>query len=297
MPSASLFRKEAIKHQSTREPLDRVAQVTVPYDWWVLLLLAAVCLFVVFWAAFVKVELTLPVDVMVIKPTDDRTVVSPMTGRVSDVLVDVGVRVDAGDALVRVVAPDLRRRLTEAMERERIIREEVRLMAGDENELTRLLIESRAESAALVVAIENDEVISSPYSGEIVDLSVSAGHVATVGQEIVLVRIAESAETFAITFISHVSSERVSINSDVLLSCTGPHGDETLTARVISDPPQDLVDSNFVSDAGFDPNNHQVSLMLSESASIAHGTLCEGHIPLNPRTPLEILLGTTQGSK
>ena len=96
MQLGSLFRQEAIEHRSAREPIDRVAQVTVPYDWVVLLILAALCFITVLWALFVKIDLTLPVDVIVIKPTDDRIVVSTVSARVSDVLVEEGARVEAG---------------------------------------------------------------------------------------------------------------------------------------------------------------------------------------------------------
>lgn len=291
MPLVSLFRQEAIDHRTAREPIDRVAQVTVPYDWWVLILLSVLCLLVVLWAVFVKIELTLPVEVVVIKPTDDRLVVSPVTARVSDVLVDEGTPVVAGDALVRVVLPDLHRRLAEAKEREQAILEEIGNSDSYDNDLGRMLIDSRAESAALTKSIENEEIILSPFSGKVFGVGVSIGHVAMVGQEIVLVRVGESTDTFAITFVPPTSVERVLSDSDVVLRCPGPKGVETLSARATEELPQDMIESDFLIDAGFDPDNNQISLVLSKSATVANGTRCEGHIPLKPQTPLQILLG------
>lgn len=290
MPLVSLFRQEAIDHRTAREPIDRVAQVTVPYDWWVLVLLAVACLFVVLWAVFVKIELTLPVDVVVIKPTDDRVVVSPVTARVSDVLVDEGTPVAAGDALVRVVVPDLHRRLAEAKERERAILEEIGDSDSYDKDLGRMLIDSRAEAAALTKSIEREEIILSPYSGKIFGVGVSIGHVAMVGQEIVLIRVGESTDTFAITFVPPASVERVLSNTDVMLRCPSPQGIETLSARAIGNLPQNMIDSDFLIDAGFDLDDHQISLMLSKSATVSNGTRCEAHIPLKPQTPLQILL-------
>lgn len=296
MVLGSLFRQEAIDHQGMREPIDRVAQVTVPYDWWVLILLAVACLLACLWAAFVKVELTLPVDVIVIDPTYERTVAAPVTGRVNRLMVDVGSRVEAGDVLFRVEAPDLHRRLTEAEERERIIREEIRLTDSNDENLTRMLIESRVESATLSVAIENDEVVHSPFAGEVVKVAVSDGQIALSGQELVHIRVAESTDTFAITFISEASAERISRKSEVLLHCSRSHDVETFKARVISDFPPSVIESEFVTVADFDTNEHQLSLVLSDSATIANGTQCLGYVPIHAQTPLGILLNQTGAS-
>lgn len=296
MVLGSLFRQEALDHQSAREPIDKVAQVTVPYDWWVLILVAAACLFVVLWAAFVKIELSLPVDVMVIKPTDDRIIESPVTARVTDVLVDVGELVAEGDALVRVVVPDLHRRLTEAEERARFILGEMGAM-DDDADLNRLLRDTRVELAALNAVIESNSVIFSPYSGEILELKVTVGLVATVGQEVAHVRVDESVETFGIAFVPVKSVERISSNFDVLLQCPGTKGVETVNAQATSDLPRNFVESERLKDAGFETRNHQLSLVLSESASVADGTLCKGHILLDPRTPMEILLSAPSGSR
>lgn len=293
MPLDTLFRQEAIEHRSAREPIDRVAQVTVPYDWVVLVVLATFCLITVLWAVFVKIDLILPVDVLVMKPTDDRVVVASVGARVSDVLVEEGARVEEGDALVRVVVPDLHRRLTEAEERERVISQEIETRDQYDSDLNRMLLESRVQSAALIKAIENDEVVLSPYSGEVIGVEVSTGQVVTDGQEIIRVRVGESTDTFAITFVPPTSIERLSSKSDVHLRCPGPQGVETIDAQAIGDLPQNMIDSDFVSDAGFDTGNHQISLVLPISAKVTHGTQCEGHIPLNPQTALQILLGGT----
>lgn len=296
MPLTSLFRQEAIDHKSTREPIDRVAQVTVPYDWLVLLLLAAVCSLAVLWAAFVKVELTLPVNVMVVKPTDDRIVESPITAHVSDVLVGVGSIVTQGDELIRVAVPDLDRRLAEAQERERIIREESELLDNNDARLNQMLIESRVEVATLSIAIAQDEVILSPYSGEVVEMKVATGQIAILGQEILSVRVSESADTFAIAFVPQSQVETLPNNAEAVIRCPGLHDTETVSARLISEAPQNMVESNVVRDADFDPGDHLLSLILSTSETISNGTKCEGHISLNPQTPMNILLGTIGGA-
>ena len=295
MALVSLFRQEAIDHQSAREPIDRLAQVTVPYDWLVLILIAATCLFVLLWAALVKIELTLSMDVVVIKPADDRTIESPVTARVSDVPVDVGSHVDVGDTLVRVDMPDLHRRLAEAEERERLIREELALTSSNDAELNRMLIESRVEAAALKSAIERDEAILSTYAGEVVELGVATGHVAMIGQEVVRVRISESADSFAIGFVPLSRLESVPSSFDAQISCPGPDGTLTFDARELGQLPEDLVAANLVQDYGLDPNHHQLAMALPASVVIAHRTLCSGQILLDARTPLDILLGRTQG--
>ena len=293
MPLDSLFRQEAIEHRSAREPIDRVALVTVPYDWVVLIVLAALCFISVLWAVFVKIELSLPVDVIVIKPTDDRVVVASLDAHVRDVLVEEDTRVEEGDALVRIVVPDLHRRLSEAEERERIIEEEIDTTDTYDSDLNRLLIESRLETATWIKAIKNDEVILSPYSGEVIGVEVSNGQVVTAGQEVIHVRVGESADTFAITFVPQNIVRRVLNDSDVKLRCPDPQGVVTLSARVISDLPQNTIESNFAIDAGFDPDHQQISLLLSNSATVEHGAQCEGYISLNPQTPLQMLLGGT----
>ena len=291
MPLGSLFRDEAIEHKSAREPIDRVAQVTVPYDWLMLILLAMACLFVALWATFVKIELTLPLNVMVIKPTDDRTVVSPVTARVDDVLVEVGAVLNEDDALVRVVVPDLHRRRVEAVEREKVIRGEMALTERNEDDLSQMLIETRVELASLNAAIESDEFILSPYSGEVIEVKVLTGDIATMGQEVVRVRVSESADTYAVAFVSQSQIERIPSNFDALLHCPGMRSVETINASAIGNLPQDMDASKLEIDAGFDPLDHQLYFVLSESADVADRTQCQGHILLNPRTPLQILLG------
>ena len=295
MALGSLFREEAIEHQSAREPIDRVAQVTVPYDWIVLILLAVVCSLAVLWAAFVKIELTLPIDVMVIKQTDDRAIVSPVAARVSDVLVDVGTQVEVGDELVRVEVPELHRRRTEA--EERIIREEIGQADGDDRELSRMLVESRVESAALTIAIEQDEIITSQYAGEVVEINVAVGQVAVLGQEVMRIRVGDSAASFAIASVPQSRIDTLTSDTEVLIHCPGPDGVETLIVRTMGDSTQNMLESNLGPVADFDPEDHQVSLMLPESATISNGTRCEGHVPLGRHTPLRILLGASGGTE
>ena len=296
MALVSLFRQEAIDHQSAREPIDRLAQVTVPYDWLVLILIAATCLSVLLWAAFVKIELTLPVEVVVIKPADDRTIESPVTARVSDVPVDVGSHVDVGDTLVRVVMPDLHLRLSEAEEREGLIREELAQTSSNDVELNRMLIESRVETAALKNAIEREEVISSTYAGEVVELGIATGHVAMIGQEVVRIRVSESADSFAIGFVPPSRLESVPGSFEASISCPGEEDTTTFEAREIGQLPKDLDMSSLVQDNGIDPSHHPLPMALPASVTTSHGTLCTGRILLDARTPLDILLGRTQGS-
>lgn len=297
MALGSLFREEAIEHQSAREPIDRVAQVTVPYDWIVLILLAVVCVLAVLWAAFVKIELSLPIDVMVVKQTDDRAIVSPVSARVGDVLVDVGTQVAVGDELVRVEVPELHRRRTEAEERERIIREELGQKDSDDSELSRMLVESRVESAALTIAIEQDEVISSQYAGEVVEINVAVGQVAVLGQEVMRVRVGDSTATFAIASVPQSRIDTLTSDTEVLIRCPGPDGVETLSARALIDSTQNNGESNLGLSADFDPEGHQVSLVLPDSVTITNGTRCEGYVPLGRHTPLRILLGASGGTE
>ena len=295
MALGSLFRQEAIDHQSTREPIDRLAQVTLPYDWLVLLLIAAVCLFIAIWSVLVKIDLTLPVDVMLIKPTDDRTVASPVSAQVSDVFVTVGSQVNEGDALVRIVLPELRRRLGEANTRERVLREAMGLRGINSADLNRMLIETRAESAALTIALENHEVIVSPFAGEVVDVTVATGQVATMGEDVLRVRVGEAADPFAVAFVPPSRIDTVPINAAATIQCPRPLGVERVGTHEISHLPENLVASDLIQEAGIDPSDLQLRVTLTNATAITHGTLCTGRILLDSRTPFQILLGKTRG--
>lgn len=291
MALGSIYRSTALDHQARREPIDGLADVTVPYDWLILALLAAVCAAVVAWGALGRVERSLHADAVIVAPDDRRAVVAPAAGRVAEVLVDSGDRVDGGQPLARVSVHELDRRLAAARERERIILAE---LPGGAPGMREMLIEARAEAAALAAAIAHDSVIASPFAGEVIEHRLSPGAIVAAGEEVARVRVGPPSAPAALASLPRSRAAGVQPGARARLHCGGTGERSVIETRVAEVFQAPMAPPAPGAGEDLDPNGQWVRLLLPDAASVAEGDRCELHIAVDARAPLQYLLAATR---
>ncbi|MDE0064462.1 MAG: HlyD family efflux transporter periplasmic adaptor subunit [Gammaproteobacteria bacterium] len=289
MALRSFFRQEALEHRARPEPIDGLARVTVPFDWFVLLALAAACAAIVGWCALGEVERTLRADALIVVPDDRRSVVAPAAGRVSEILAAPGDRVDAGRLLARVAIPELELRLAAARERERILLEEWD-RAVPEPGLREMLIDARAEVIALTSTVAQASSIASPAAGEVIDHRLSLGAAVAAGEEVARVRVGPPAAPAAAASLPRASATNVQPGAPARLRCGGTRDGEAFDATVAEVSPPPMTPSGIPTAGGLDPGGWQLRVALPDGADVAEGDRCELHIVVDARAPFQLLL-------
>ena len=292
MTLRSFYRSEALEHLAKREQIDGLARVTVPYDWVALMLLAVACAAIVGWGALGKIERTVRADTLIVVPDDRRAVVAPANGRVIEFLVVPGDRVNEGGPIARLEVPELDRRLSAALERERVIVQEL-----SDAGMSRMLIDARAEVAGLSAMIARDSVIASPYAGEVFEHRLSPGAMVAAGQEVARVRVGPSTAPIAFALLPPARAGKVQPGASARLHCEGARGVAVFETSIsdVSAPPMAL--RARLADPGVDSGTrHALLLALPDAAAVVEGDACEAHIVTETLSPFQLLLAS-KGSR
>lgn len=296
MAGNSLFRSEALEHQSSREPVDMLAQVTAPHDWAVLAALAAVCAAILGWAVFGSVERSLRADAALLREGDRRAAIVEVAGRVREVLVVPGDRVEAGAPLARVAVDELDLRLAASRARARLLELEIAAAEPAVAEgLREPLTAARADVDALAALISGREIIASPATGEVVAHSLAPGAVVAPGQRVARIRVGASDAWSALAFVpaSAAVGLRPGMSADLL--CAGDTEVQRSQVAEVSPRPTDAPE--WLQELGFDmPRGHRVRVAPALPASGAgDGSGCELRIPLGGQSPLSLLFSPAGG--
>jgi len=115
--SQEIFRKSALERLSSPEQLDRVVAVVSPKNWLALLTIALLLTAVVIWSIFG----TLPTlvkgrGILISTGGQITTIQAPAAGALTEILVDFGEQVEAGQILARLSQTDAVQRLRSAQE-------------------------------------------------------------------------------------------------------------------------------------------------------------------------------------
>lgn len=103
----SLFRKTALERLSSPEQLDQIMQVTSPRSWLALFALGSVIVTTLFWSVFGTIPTKVNGKGIIIRAGGVYEVVSLGAGRVTEMDVQAGDRVEKGQIVARVAQPDL----------------------------------------------------------------------------------------------------------------------------------------------------------------------------------------------
>ena len=215
----SQFRENAIIRNANPEPLDDRAQLTAPREWAVVACLGLAMAALVAWGVLGNVERTLRSDGVLVLSGERHTVLSSTAGLVTDVLVQEGERVVAGQP-VAVIAPSHAERLA-------------RVAAAYARAL-------RDELAALG---EGDEV-ASPASGLITATLVAPGETVPVSAPVAELVSGDAGRLDAVTLVTREDSWLLAPALTARVVVESPAGVLSLPAEVAAiaphaaDPPR-----------------------------------------------------------
>ncbi|HUM02331.1 MAG TPA: NHLP bacteriocin system secretion protein [Thermoanaerobaculia bacterium] len=107
-PSKDLFRKSALDKLSSPEQLDVMLQVTSPMGWISLAGLGIVLAFALVWSIVGKIPITVDGQGILIRGAEVFDVTAEAQGRIQELTVKAGDRIQAGQVIVRFDQPELR---------------------------------------------------------------------------------------------------------------------------------------------------------------------------------------------
>lgn len=109
-----IFRAKSLARLSSPEQLDRLTQVTSPMGWVALAVTCALMIAVVLWGLFGSIETKVSGPGMIVHRKGQLPITSVGTGQVTEVFVEVGESVRAGQVVARIAQPSLLHAMLEA---------------------------------------------------------------------------------------------------------------------------------------------------------------------------------------
>ena len=199
-----LFRERALIRRAQPEPLDDLLRVTAPREWLLLVGIAVALVAAVVWGAFAGVERTMSHGGTLVRPGERHTLVAAAPGIVSEVVAEVGERIEAGQAIARLRLPELdwRQRLAEA--RVAALEEGAggrAPTAAEETWREVALAEARAEQIELAALRAAGAEVVSPHGGEVSASSLVTGRAVSAGEAVAEVRAGARRAPEAIVYV------------------------------------------------------------------------------------------------
>lgn len=112
--SSKLFRQEALDQLSSPDQLDQLMRLSRPISWLALVSLLSLVVASALWSAFGSLSVTVDGNGILLKPGGLQEVFSVEAGEVESIAVGVGDRVSAGQVLVTLRRPALKRAVSRA---------------------------------------------------------------------------------------------------------------------------------------------------------------------------------------
>ena len=232
MQFQTVFREKALARRAEREAIDTRLQVTAPHEW---LLVSGLGLALVALSAYGligRVERSLSVEAVLVRPGERVAVVAGVPGVVADVLSEVGDTVARGQSIARVQAPVLR-----------------------------ALAAPRAEAARRGVDdftthdVFTTHDIVAPHDGELVTLALAAGQRIAAGDLAARIRTASAGPVEAIGFVTRDEAVQLApgMPAQVRLVVPGAGAPRILPARVERVSPRAAPPAPWLTEFGIEP--------------------------------------------
>lgn len=295
----SLFRERALMRNAQPEPLDDLLRVTAPHEWLLVAGLACLLLVAVAWSVFGSVERTLSSGGALVRPGARYTLVSVVSGTVSEVLADVGEVVAVGQPLARLKLPELGWRL-------QVVRARVALLEAQaartgppaEGWVRAELASARAEWITLASLEAAGEVIVSSQAGELTARGLVKGQAVTAGAAVAEVRTGTSRPPEAVMFFSTEHGQRIETGMAARVAVATHLGSRIFPAEVTdispwpTDPPPWLSRFGLASTAAAHAAGRLVRLTVAGSKDLQapDGAPCRIDIILTQHSPLGLLV-------
>ena len=223
-----MFRERALQRRGRQEPLDDLLQVTAPHEWLILAGLAAAP----HWplsplSCSVGWTEQPPSTLFLVSPGERQSVVAPVSGTVTGVLVAETDRVARGQPLAYVQTLAAQQRESVIVEIIDTLEKKGRLTEGAREELLLTLL-------AAGWATEPLSEIVSPGDGKVVSLDVMDGQPVTEGDSVGFVRLDSTGPPEVVAYVSPVDAARLEagMEASVGVAVTGGRPDRIFQARV-----------------------------------------------------------------
>ena len=234
----SQFRESAIIRNARPEPLDERAQLTAPREWAVLACLGLALAAIVAWGVLGTVERTLRSDGVLVRSGERRTVLSGASGTVAEMLVPVGERAAAGQAIVRVALSDMERRVRFAALSTRLLEREAEEAASvDHAEAQRLLASVQAVLDE-IAAFRGAGDVASPADGVIAATFVAPGQTIPAGAPVADIVSGDAGRLDAVAFVAPADSWLLVPGMAARVTVELPEGSRSLAAELVAVAPR-----------------------------------------------------------
>ncbi len=294
-----IFREKALVSAASAEPSDDLLRVTAPHEWMILAGFGVALFAVSIWLVFGSLERRLSFTGALMQPGERHSVVSGTTGVIMEVHVNIGEKVGAGQALARVLLPDIDRQLQ--VTRTRINRLERQLTASPQNshrEIAETLANTRVERIELEALAAEGGIISSPRDGLVSALHIKVGQGVTVGTPVAELRTETGRPSEAIVFLRLEQARLLREGMKARITTAHSPGTRSVSAEVI-----EITRNPLRSPAGFSgPESeqrqvgepaHRVRVAVQEHQDVTpvDGLPCRVDFILGDISPLGLLTG------
>lgn len=270
-----IFRESALRRRSRPEPLDDRLSITAPHEWLIVAVLAALILAAVGYGLFGRIDRTASFQATVVAPGERHYVDAPVSGSVTDVLVEVGESVVPGQAIARVQTSPAQYDESSILAIVEALDQNGLLMGRDRAETLQALLAANSAAGQAASAFE----IVAPRPGQVVEVALVDGQSVAWGDPVALIRAETAGEKEAVALISSRDAARLNAGMDVEVSARAPGqgGPIMLSGRIASvsarldTPPRWLVDNS----PNVPQRPHMLSVELLDAGSgppIADGT-------------------------
>ena len=226
MQFQTVFREKALARRAEREAIDARLQVTAPHEWLLVSGLGVVLVVLLAYGLIGRVERSLSVEAVLVRPGERVDVVAGVSGVVVDVLSEVGDTVARDQPIARVQAPVLRP-----------------------------LADPRAEIAQRGTENLATQDIVAPHDGELVTLALAAGRRVTPGELAARIRTASAGPVAAIGFVTRAEALQLApgMQAQVRLVVPGAGAPRVLPARVERVSPRVASPAPWLTEFGLEP--------------------------------------------
>lgn len=272
------------------EPLDSPLRVTAPHEWVVVLLVAIAVIGVVAWGVFGRLERTVSAECVVASPGERFAVLSNTTGYITEVLVEPGGAVTAGQPIARVANLELDQQVRNARARIQILEE-----AGQEADVALLL--ARADLRSLETRQASGDHIASSYRGTLTWHGLSVGQAVSAGDEVAAIRGPGQGRVEAVSVVSNSKAFRLKPGMNGRVVVAREQESQSLDAVVVQVSEQEIQSPRWLeafAGARIPSVGHLVRLELSDLPDwpIADGDQCSLYVKVRRDRPVSLLAGT-----
>lgn len=281
-----LFRQAALERRGQTEDLDGLLRVTAPHEWIVLSVMGVVLACVVLWGFFGSVERSVTAPCVLVEPGEYHSVRALSSGIVTEVAVEVGDKVRAGEPLYRLRLPELERQVAAA-------NAHIAILETDREPSRAAIAFARAELAGLEAALESSRDVSSSSDGTVIWLDRVIGELADAGDEIAGVH-GGAGGLHVLSYVEPEVARQLSVGLRAQIARMDGPGTASVDAIVsevssTSAPPPEWLTGL----SGFTVPDHSVAIIaeLSDPVKLrlSEGDLCRIRVTLSRQHPISLI--------